>query len=96
MAQPHLTIIVTVGILLNMVGSGPPATSKSVEAAGLNFPARPHARDDHSEIKLAKRAVKTRSYRTKKALPECVTAEEIARRNLINSGVMPRVLQSCR
>ena len=96
MAQPYLTIIVAVGILLNIVASVSAATSESVEAAGPSSPAGPDARDHRLEVKLAKRAVKTRSYRTKKTIPECVTAEEIARRNLIQSGVMPRVLQSCR
>ena len=96
MARPYLTLIAAVGFLLGMAATAPAATSESVEAAAIKAATESHDRDHRFETKLAKKPVKTRSYRTKKALPKCVTAEELARRNLIESGVLPRVLQSCR
>jgi hypothetical protein len=96
MARLYLTLIVTVGFLLSMEATAPAATSEPVEAEGIKSSAGSHHRDHRFEIKLAKKPVKTRSSRTKKALPKCVTAEELARKNLIESGVLPRVLQSCR
>jgi hypothetical protein len=96
MARPYLTLIVAGGFLLGMVAAAAAAKSESGEAVGIGPSTESHDRDHRFEIKLAKKPVKTRSYRTKKALPKCVTAEELARRNLIESGVLPRVLQSCR
>jgi hypothetical protein len=96
MARPYLTAIVTVGFLLGVGATATAATSESGEAGGIKSSTKPHDRDHRFEIKLAKKPVKTRSYRTKKALPKCVTAEELARRNLIDSGVLPKVLESCR
>jgi hypothetical protein len=96
MARLYLTLIAAVGFLLGMAATATAATSESVEAGAIKSATESHDRDHRFETKLAKKPVKTRSYRTKKALPKCVTAEELARRNLIESGVLPRVLQSCR
>ena len=96
MARPYLTAIVMAGFLLGMGVTAQAATSESGEAAKTKSYTKSPDRDHRFEIKLAKKPVKTRSYRTKKALPKCVTAEELARRSLIESGVLPRVLQSCR
>ena len=96
MARPYLTLIVTAGFLLGMGPTAPAATSESGETAGIKSSTNSHDLDRRFEIKLAKKPVKTRVPRTKKALPGCVTAEELARKNLIESGVLPRVLQSCR
>ena len=96
MARPYLTLIVAVGFLLGMEATARAATGEFVEAAGTRSSTNSHDRDHRFEIKLAKKPVKTRGYRAKKALPKCVTAEELARRSLIESGVLPRVLQSCR
>ena len=94
MARFYLTLIVAVGFLLGMEASAPAATGES--SGGIKSSTASRDRDHRFEIKLAKKPVKTRSQRTKKPLPKCVTAEELARKNLIESGVMPRVLQSCR
>lgn len=92
MARLYLTLIVAAGFLLGLEATAPAATSGQGSASSTDS----HERDHRFGVKLAQKPVKKRAYRTKKPLPKCVTAEEIARRNLIESGVMPRVLQSCR
>lgn len=87
-----LTLIVTVGLLLGMEETAPAAPSGQGSASYIES----HDRGPRFGVRLAQKPVKKRAYRPKKELPKCVTAEEIARRNLIESGVMPRVLQSCR
>jgi hypothetical protein len=94
MARLYLTLIVAAGFLLGMEATAPAATGAS--SRGTKSPTDSRDRDHRFEIKLAKKPAKTRSQRAKKPLPKCVTAEELARRSLIESGVLPRVLQSCR
>jgi hypothetical protein len=93
---PTLTLIVAGCFLFGMEATAPAATSESGESGGIKSSTESRDRDHRFEIRLAQKPVKKRAYRTKKALPKCVTAEELARRNLIESGVLPRVLQSCR
>jgi hypothetical protein len=91
-----LTLIVAGGFLFGMEATAPAATSESGESGGIKSSTDSRDRNHRLEIRLAKKPVKTRSQRAKKPLPKCVTAEELARRSLIESGVLPRVLQSCR